>query len=153
LAAGRMTALRRDHGGETILPYSYGGSNGFLSQDTTDARLFRRLGASRLDRTVCAAPTGAAAPRLYGRMAGVGVAASAVSKLIVLWGFNPLASGIHLVPPIQEATRAGAKLVVVDPRRTRLAARADLHLALRPGTDLPVALSIARWLFESGRAD
>jgi anaerobic selenocysteine-containing dehydrogenase len=151
--ADRMTRIRKEEGGEAILPYSYGGSNGFLSQDTTDARLFRRLGASRLARTVCAAPSRAAASGLYGRMAGVALDDYAHAKLIVLWGFNPLASGIHLVPPIQAATRAGAKLVVVDPRRTRLAARADLHLAIRPGSDLAVALSIIRWLFEAGRAD
>ncbi len=151
--AERMKLVLREEGGEAILPYSYGGSNGFLSQDTTDARLFRRLGASRLARTVCAAPSKAAATGLYGKMAGVALDDYARAKLIVLWGFNPLASGIHLVPPIQAATRNGAKLVVVDPRRTRLAARADLHLAIRPGSDLPVALSVIRWLFAEGRAD
>jgi len=153
LIARKLSEAKRDHGGESILPYSYGGSNGFLSQDTTDARLFRRLGASRLARTVCAAPTGAAAQGLYGRMAGTAFDDYLHSKLIILWGMNPLASGIHHVPPIQQAARDGAKLVVIDPRRTRLAARADLHLAIRPGSDLPVALSLIRWLFASGRAD
>jgi anaerobic selenocysteine-containing dehydrogenase len=153
LVAERLLKARELDGGESILPFSYGGSNGYISQDTTDARLFRRLGASRLLRTVCAAPTTAAARGLYGKMAGVGYADYAHARLIVVWGANPSASGIHLVPYIQQALRAGAKLVVVDPRRTALARRADLHLALRPGTDLPLALAIIRWLFAEGRAD
>jgi anaerobic selenocysteine-containing dehydrogenase len=151
--SSRMLGIREEFGGEAILPYSYGGSNGLLTQDTTDARLFRRLGASRLARTVCAAPSGAAAMGLYGKMAGVAIADYAHANLIVLWGVNPSTSGIHLVPYIYEAQKKGAKLVVIDPRSTPLSARADLHLPLRPGTDLPVALAIARWLFASGKAD
>ena len=90
---------------------------------------------------------------LYGKMPGVAYQDYAHARLIVLWGVNPSASGIHLVPYIREAQRRGAKLVVIDPRRTPLAEQADLHLALRPGTDLPVALSVIRWLFAEGRAD
>ena len=75
------------------------------------------------------------------------------ARLIVLWGVNPSASGIHLVPYVREAQRKGATLIVVDPRRTALAKQADLHLALRPGTDLPVALALHRFLFENGLAD
>jgi anaerobic selenocysteine-containing dehydrogenase len=153
LVAAKMKAVRDVRGGEAILQVSYGGSNGYLSQDTTDARLFYRLGASRLLRTVCAAPSGRAAMGLYGKMPGVAYQDYAHAKLIVVWGMNPSVSGIHLVPYIQEARKRGARLVVVDPRRTRLADGADLHLAPRPGTDLPVALSMIRWLFENGRAD
>ncbi|HET9793100.1 MAG TPA: molybdopterin-dependent oxidoreductase, partial [Thermoanaerobaculia bacterium] len=152
-AAARLLAARDRFGGESILPYSYGGSNGYLSQDTTDERLFRRLGASRLARTICAAATGAAAQGLYGKMPGVGYEDYPEARLIVLWGVNPSVTGIHLVPKIDEARRRGARLVVVDPRTTRLARRADLHLAVRPGTDLPVALALIGWLFDSGRAD
>ena len=151
--ATRMAEARREHGGEAILPLSYGGSNGFLTQDNADARLFRRLGASRLMRTVCAAPTGRAATGLYGKMGGVAYTDFAHARLIVLWGMNPAASGIHQIPFIREAQEAGATLVVVDPRRTKLARTADHHLAVRPGTDLPIALSIIRWLFENDRAD
>ena len=75
------------------------------------------------------------------------------ARLIVIWGANPSASGIHLVPYIREAQRRGAKLVVIDPRTTPLAKQADIHLAVRPGTDLPVALAIHRYLFEEGHAD
>lgn len=153
LVARRLVEVRDGRGGEGILPVSYGGSNGYLSQDTTDARLFHRLGASRLLRTVCAAPSGRAAMGLYGKMPGIAYPDYAHAKLVVVWGMNPSVSGIHLVPYILEARRRGAKLVVVDPRRTRLAERADLHLAPRPGTDLPIALSVIRWLFAEGRAD
>ncbi len=153
LAVAKMREARERHGGEAILPFSYGGSNGLLTQDTTDARLFYRLGASRLARTVCAAATGRASAGLYGKMPGVAFADFPAARLIVLWGVNPSASGIHLVPIIQEAQRQGARLVVIDPRRTNLAKKADLHLAPKPGTDLPLALSMIRWLFAEGKAD
>ena len=150
--ADRLQQARAEFGGESILPYSYGGSNGLLTQDTSDATLFRRLGASRLARTVCAAPTGAANMALYGKMASVAYEDFPEARLIVLWGVNPSVSGMHLVPFIREAQRRGARLVVIDPRTTQLAKQADIHLAVRPGTDLPVALSIHRHLFESGGA-
>jgi anaerobic selenocysteine-containing dehydrogenase len=151
--ASRMKAIAARGQGERILPFSYGGSNGYLSQDTTDARLFARIGASRLARTVCAAPSGRAATGLYGKMPGVALQDYAHANLIVLWGINPSVSGIHLVPYLFEAQRRGARLVVIDPRRTRLAERADLHLPIHPGTDLPVALSVIRWLFDNHSAD
>jgi len=151
--ADRLRAVRDEFGGEAILPYSYGGSNGLLTQDTSDAALFRRLGASRLARTVCAAATGAANQTLYGKMPSVVYEDFPEARLIILWGVNPSASGIHLVPYLREAQKRGARIVVVDPRTTPLAKQADLHLPVRPGTDLPVALSIHRYLFEEGRAD
>jgi anaerobic selenocysteine-containing dehydrogenase len=153
LAATRMREARDTWGGESILPFSYGGSNGLLTQDTTDARLFRRLGSSRLARTVCAAPTGAAAQALYGKMPSVTYQDYVHARLIVVWGANPSVSGIHLVPFIQEARKRGAKLVVVDPRVTTLARQADVHIPLKPGSDLPVALALHRHLFDSGAAD
>ncbi|MFL6237642.1 MAG: molybdopterin-dependent oxidoreductase [Thermoanaerobaculia bacterium] len=153
LITARIEEVRSRHGAEAILPFAYGGSNGVLTQDAVDARLFYRLGASRLGRTVCAATSGRACAGLYGGMPGVGYADYVHARLIVLWGANPSISGIHLVPLVLEARRRGAKLVVVDPRRTPLAKQADLHLAVRPGTDLPVALAVIRRLFEEGGAD
>src|SRR5262245_22778850 len=153
LIVERIESVRQRAGGEAILPLCYGGSNGLFSQGAADARLFARIGASRLARTVCAAATGAAATALYGKMPGVALEDYRDAGLIVLWGVNPSASGIHLVPIVEAARERGARLIVVDPRRTPLAAKADLHLAVRPGTDLPVALAIHRWLFEHDRAD
>jgi anaerobic selenocysteine-containing dehydrogenase len=153
LIAAKIEEIIQSDGGEAILPFSYGGCNGPLTQDNIDSRLFHRLGASRLQKTICATPTAVAAGGLYGEMPGVAIPDYACSKLIVIWGSNPSATGIHLVPYIREAMRKGAKLVVVDPRRTKLAAQADLHIALRPGTDLPVALSLINWLFDSDEVD
>jgi anaerobic selenocysteine-containing dehydrogenase len=153
LVADKMREARDTWGGESILPYCYGGSNGLLTQDTGDATLFRRLGTSRLARTVCAAPTGAANGALYGKMPSVTYPDYPEARLIIVWGVNPSASGIHMVPYLREAQRRGAKLVVIDPRTTPLAKHADLHLAIKPGTDLPIALAIHRYLFENGLAD
>ena len=151
--AQRMKAIRNDHGAEAILPFSYGGSNGLVSQDTTDAQLFRQFGTSRLARTVCAAPTTAVNQALYGRMPGVSYSDYRQARLIVIWGANPSVSAIHLVPHVKAAQACGAALVVVDPRRTGLAKLADIHLQVRPGTDVAVALALHRFLFENGFED
>ena len=148
----RLAAIRaRDP--LAVLPYHYGGSNGWLTEGALATRFFRRFGASNLDRTLCAAATTAATRGMYGQMPGVALEDLEHSRLIVLWGNNPSATGIHLVPVIERARAAGAKLVVIDPRQTPLARKADLHLALRPGTDLPVALAMIRELFVRGRQD
>lgn len=153
LVVQKLEAARDTFGAESVLPFYYGGSNGLLTNDLEDARFFRRFGASRLARTVCAAPTGHAAKALYGRMAGVAYEDYAEARLIVMWGCNPSTTGIHLVSHIKRAQKSGARLVVIDPRQTPLARLADLHLPVRPGTDLPIALAIVRSLFETGRAD
>ena len=153
LIAERMDEIRDQHGAEAILPFSYGGSNGLVSQDTADAQLFRRFGTARLARTVCAAPTTSVSRAMYGRMPSVSYPDYRHARLIVVWGANPSTSGIHLVPHIRAAMDAGAALVVIDPRRTNLAKRADIHLQLRPGTDVAVAMSIHRFLFENGFED
>src|SRR5262245_46428906 len=149
----RFKRARAEAGAESILPYCYGGSNGLLTQDNLDAQLWRRFGTSRLARTVCAAPTGAANMALYGKMPSVTYEDYPEAKLIILWGVNPQASGIHLVPYVRDAQKRGATLVVVDPRTTQLARSADIHLAVKPGTDVAVALAIHRYLFANGHAD
>ena len=149
----KMHEARATWGAESILPYSYGGSNGLLTQDNLDATLWRRLGTSRLARTVCAAPTGAANMGLYGKMPSVTYEDYPDARLIVLWGVNPNASGIHLIPYVRDAQSRGAKLVVIDPRSTQLGRAADVHLAVKPGTDVAVALAVHRFLFTNGFAD
>ena len=153
LLVERFEKTREEHGGEAILPFNYGGSNGLLTDGLLDFRLFRRLGTSRLAHTVCAAATTRAAVGLYGKMPGVSYEDYPQAQLIVIWGANPSASGIHLVPYVLEALENGAKLVVIDPRRTALAKKAHLHLAIKPGTDLPLALALHNWLFSENRAD
>jgi anaerobic selenocysteine-containing dehydrogenase len=148
--AQQLTRVKQEHGGEAILPVSYGGSNGAVTEGMLDERLWRRLGASRLDRTLCAAASGAAHNGLMGKMPGTDLRDYEYSNLIVIWGQNPKDSGMHLVPTIKAAQKRGAKLVVIDPRSTGLARSADLHLAIRPGTDLCLALAIHRIFFEAG---
>ncbi len=143
LIANKISTIKASSGAEAILPYHYGGSNGWLTEGALATRFFRRLGASRLERTFCAAATTAATRGLYGVMPGVALEDYEHARLIVLWGVNPSATSIHLVPVIERAIERGAKLIVVDPRVTPLAKRADLHLAIKPGGDLPVALALA----------
>jgi anaerobic selenocysteine-containing dehydrogenase len=153
VVAEKMLRAREAHGAESVLPFYYGGSNGALTNELEDARLFRRFGASRLARTVCAAPTGAAALAMYGKMPGVAYEDYVHARLIVVWGANPPASGIHLMAHIKEAQKRGARLVVIDPRRTPLARTADMHLPIAPGTDLAVALALIRELCAQGQVD
>lgn len=153
LAAEKIRDTVARFGAPAVLPFNYGGSNGMLSDGMMDARLFRRLGASRLAHTVCAAAASRAAVGLYGKMPGVAYEDYPLAKLIVVWGANPSGSGIHIVPYILEALEQGARLVVIDPRRTPLAKKAHLHLQVRPGADLPLALALHRWLFAEGHAD
>ena len=150
---GDDSASTQTFGAEAILPYCYGGSNGLLTQDATDAILFRRLGASRLLRTLCAAPTGAANQALYGKMPSVAYQDYPAARLIILWGVNPGVSGIHAMPFLKAAQKNGARIVVIDPRVTTVARNADLYLPVRPGTDVVVALALHRVLFEEGHAD
>ncbi len=153
LVVEKLSEVRARHGAESILPLCYGGSNGMFTQDFADAVFFRRLGASRLLRTVCAAPTGAANAGLYGKMASTVYHDYPSARLILIWGVNPGVTGIHLMPFLKEARESGATLVTIDPRATTVARQSDLHLAVRPGTDLAVALAIHRHLFEEGLAD
>ncbi|HEY5920264.1 MAG TPA: molybdopterin-dependent oxidoreductase [Kofleriaceae bacterium] len=153
LVADRIDTIRKRVSAEAILPFHYGGSNGWLTEGALATRFFRRLGASNLERTFCASATSTATHGVYGKMPGIALEDYEHSKLIVLWGVNPSATGIHLVPVIERAIERGAKLVVIDPRRTPLARRADLHLPVRPGADLPVALAIINALFTRGHAD
>jgi len=153
LVSSRLATVVRESGAEAILPYHYGGSNGLLNDDAVDARFFHLLGASQLEKTICAAPTGAVARALYGGMVGVPPEDYGRARCIVLWGVNPAATSIHTLRHVQEAQRAGALIVVVDPRRTRTARIADIHLQPRPGTDVVLALAVARQLIASGACD
>jgi anaerobic selenocysteine-containing dehydrogenase len=148
LIVAKLTSARETFGAESVLPFYRGGSNGLLTCHYEDARFFRRFGASRLGR--CAID-GAVA--VYGSMGGVAYDDYEAARLIVVWGCNPSSTSVHLLAHITRAQDAGARVVVIDPRRTPIARAADLHLPVRPGTDLPVALAVVRSLFEDGRAD
>jgi len=153
LIAARFKQIIASDGAEAILPYHYGGSNGVFGEGAADARFFNRLGAAELLRTICAAPTGTVYRAMYGTMGGVPPQDYALARAIILWGVNPSATNIHLVPQVQAARRAGAFVAVIDPRRTPLARTANLHLQLLPGTDAVLALAMTNELVRSGRAD
>jgi anaerobic selenocysteine-containing dehydrogenase len=149
LIADRFRALDP----EAILPFHYDGSNGLLTSGAMDARFWNRLGASQLGKTFCAANTGAAWKAVFGDMGGADPLDVRHSDAVVLWGVNPSASGIHLVPLVREAKKQGAFLAVIDPVRTPMAREADLHLAPRPGTDVLVALAAIRVAQEENLVD
>jgi len=151
--AGRLKDILREHGGEAILPFAYGGSNGMLTHEFVDAHFFRRLGASRLARTLCAASATAGAEALYGKMPGTAFEDYAESRFILLWGANPTQSNIHLVPYLKEAKRRGARIAAVDPRRILGDHLVDQHLQIYPGTDVAVALAVIHHLDRCGLTD
>jgi len=151
--AARFQRIVAEHGSEAILPYHYGGSNGVLSDAALDARFFHRLGASQLEKTICAAPTGTVYRALYGELGGVPPQDYELARAIILWGVNPSATSIHLVPQVNAARRAGAFVAVIDPRRTPLARSATLHLQPLPGTDVVLALAILHEIIRRDRAD
>jgi anaerobic selenocysteine-containing dehydrogenase len=140
--AERLAAIAEEHGPESILPYSYAGTMGLLNGSGMDRRFFHRLGASRLDRTICSSTGGAALTASLGLRYGTEPEQFRNSKLIIAWGANIHGTNVHLWPFIVEARRNGAKLYVIDPVETRTAALADRHLAINPGSDLALALGL-----------
>jgi anaerobic selenocysteine-containing dehydrogenase len=151
--AARLTQIAAEFGPESILPYSYAGTIGQLGYGSMDRRFFYRLGASQLDRTICASAGGAALLSVYGIKLGTSPQDFAYAGMIIAWGANIHGNNIHLWPFVEEARRAGTKLVVIDPYRTRTAALADEHLAIRPGTDGMLALAIMHVIVCEGLED
>jgi anaerobic selenocysteine-containing dehydrogenase len=150
----RTTARIAEHGAQTVLPLNYAGPHGMLAMGSMDLRFFHRLGATLLDRRpLCGGIRTESWVGTYGPVPGIRPEQLAHSKLIIAWGNNVTWSNLHLVPVIRRARRAGAKLVVIDPRRTRIAAEADLHLALRPGTDVVLAWAVTGELERRGGLD
>ena len=153
LIAARLKRIAAEFGPESILPYSYAGTIGKLGYGSMDRRFFHRLGASQLDRTICSSAGGAALLSVYGVKLGTSPQDFAHAGLIIAWGANVHGNNVHLWPFIEEARRKGAKLVVIDPYRTRTAALADEHLAINPGTDAALALGIMHAIFSMGLED
>ncbi len=138
---------------QAIVPYSYAGTMGLLQGESMAARFFNKLGASLLDRTICAAAGGAALAATYGAKVGMHVQQFEHAKLIVIWGSNSIASNLHFWTYAQRAKRAGARLVCIDPRRTDTADRCHEHLALLPGTDAALALALMHELIVNNWLD
>jgi anaerobic selenocysteine-containing dehydrogenase len=138
---------------EAILPYSYAGTMGLVQGEGMAARFFHRLGASLLDRTICASAGGEALTHTLGGKVGMKVEFFAESRLIVIWGSNSIASNLHFWRHVQEAKRQGARVWCIDPRRSETAEKCHEHLALRPGTDAALALAIMHELIENDWLD
>jgi anaerobic selenocysteine-containing dehydrogenase len=153
LIAARFRETIAAHGPQAILPYSYAGNSGLLGYASMDRRFFHALGASRLDRTICAAAGFAGLEATLG--AGIGLDPEAIvhARLVVAWGANIVSSNVHLWPFVEEARRRGATLVTIDPYRSRTAEKSDRHLAPLPGTDAALALGLMHVIFRDALED
>ncbi|MGF6658151.1 anaerobic selenocysteine-containing dehydrogenase [Paraburkholderia youngii] len=140
-AANRLGEIAR-RAPEAILPYSYAGTMGLVQGDSIAQRFFHKLGASQLDRTICAAAGAAGLKYTYGAGVGMHTEFFAESEVILIWGANPIASNLHFWTRAQEAKRRGARLIAIDPYRSLTAEKCHQHIALKPGTDAALALGI-----------
>jgi molybdopterin guanine dinucleotide-containing S/N-oxide reductase-like protein len=151
--AARFKMIAAEFGGEAILPYSYGGTLALLSSASMDRRFFHRLGASQLERAICSAAGEAGLKSVLGVKMGTEPEQFRHSRYIIAWGANIHGNNVHLWPFIEEARRAGAKLVVIDPYRTRTAKCADWYLPINPGTDSALALGMMHVIISEGLHD
>jgi anaerobic selenocysteine-containing dehydrogenase len=151
--AARLVAISSEFGPESILPYSYAGTIGVLGFGSMDRRFFHRLGASQLNRTICSEAGGVAWNLVYGKKLGTPTEDYRLAKLILAWGANIHGNNVHLWPMVEQARRNGGQLIVIDPYRTRTAALADWHIAIRPGTDGALALGMMHVILNEGLED
>ncbi|MGB4583008.1 MAG: molybdopterin oxidoreductase family protein [Rhodoferax sp.] len=142
--AARLQAIasRGADAAQAILPYSYAGTMGLVQGESMSARFLHKLGASRLDRTICSSAGGEGLTRTLGGKVGMRVEFFAESRLILIWGSNSIASNLHFWRYAQIAKRNGAKLVCIDPRKSETADKCHEHIALLPGTDGALALAL-----------
>jgi anaerobic selenocysteine-containing dehydrogenase len=151
--AGRLRGIIDESGPEAILPYSYCGTMGLVQGSSMDRRFFHRIGASLLARTICASAGSEGWRHTYGDRVGPTPEEIDRARLVLLWGTNTLTSNPHLWPALRRAREAGARLIAIDPIRTRTAAQCDEHLAIRPGTDAALALGMMHVIFREGLED
>jgi anaerobic selenocysteine-containing dehydrogenase len=151
--AAKLTTIAAEFGPESVLPYSYAGTIAQLGYGSMDRRFFHRLGASQLARTICAEAGGTALKSVYGVKLGTVPQDFVHAGLVIAWGANIHGNNVHLWPFIEEARRRGARLIVIDPYRTRTAALADEHLAINPGTDTALALGLMHVILSMGLED
>ena len=152
--ADRLNAIRfGPHGPQAILPYSYAGTMGQLQGSSMDRRFFHAIGASRLNRTICAEAGRVGMMMTVGASVGADAEGVPHSDLILLWGTNTLTANPHLWPFILDARKAGARVICIDPIRTRTAEQCDEWIAIKPGTDAALALGIMHELFANDWLD
>jgi anaerobic selenocysteine-containing dehydrogenase len=142
------------HGPQAILPLNYAGPHGMLAYASMDLRFFHKLGASLLDRRpLCGGIRTESYVGLYGSAPGIRPESLEAAQLVIAWGNNVTHSNLHQMPAINAARKHGGRLIVVDPRRTKVAEQADLHLPVRPGTDVVLAWAITGELERLGGLD
>lgn len=151
--ATRLKATADEFGPESILPYSYAGTMGFLNGSGMDRRFFHRLGASRLDRTICSTAAIAGVNDALGFRYAIEPEQFRHAKLIIAWGANILGTNVHLWPFIVEARRNGAKFYTIDPNQNRTGKLSDRHYAIRPGTDAALAFAMMHVILGEGLED
>jgi anaerobic selenocysteine-containing dehydrogenase len=152
--AAKLNAIRASaHGAEAILPYSYAGTMGYVQSQSMDRRFFHLIGASKLDRTICATAGATGMQMTVGANLGADAEGASESDLIILWGTNTLTSNPHFWPFVLQAREKGARVLCIDPIRTRTADQCDEWFAIRPGTDAALALGIMHVLFAEGLQD
>ena len=152
--AQRLSAIRRSPDGpQAILPYSYAGTMGILQGSSIDRRFFHTIGASKLDRTICSMAGTYGMRMTVGANIGADAEGIPQSDLILLWGTNTLTSNPHLWPFVLRAKENGARVIAIDPIRTRTAAQCDEWLGIRPGTDAALALGMMHVVFQLGLED
>lgn len=142
------------YGPQAILPFNYAGPHGMLSGESMSARFFHKLGATLLSRRpLCGGIKDEAYRSVYGAVPGMPMQQVPLAKLVVVWGNNVTVSNLHLMSRINEAKRNGAKVVVIDPKRIKVAEQSDLFLPIRPGTDVVLAWAVAAELERTGGLD
>jgi len=138
---------------QAILPYSYCGTMGLVQGEAMAMRFFNKIGASFLDRTVCATAGTTGYKYTIGASIGTDIEQFQDAKLILIWGGNPIASNLHFWMRVQEAKRRGAKLIAIDPYRSLTAEKCHQHIAVLPGTDSALALGMMHVLVKENLLD
>ena len=151
--ANRWTGIIDQYGAAAILPYSFSGTMGLVENLVASERLWNRMGASGLERTICDAAASAACKATLGGKPAMDPRDVLNSDLILIWGHNPSSTSPHFVPILREAQRNGTYVVVIDPRRTRSARAADLHIQPNPSTDAALALGLMNVIFSENQHD
>ena len=152
VAAG-LTEAREEFGGESILPYSYMGTQGLIQGNTMSARVMNALGASNLERTICASAGVVGTVMAHGLSPEVDPEEWPNARYVLIWGWNPLSTAPHLWRKLLDARKQGARIVAVDPFRSRTARVADEHLSPLPGTDAALAMGMMRAVVDAGLQD
>ncbi len=151
--AGRWRAIIAEHTAAAILPYSYSGTLGLVQTIVCNERLWNRMGASGLLRSICDAAASTAIAETIGAKHSPDPRDLVDSKLILVWGHNPASTNPHIMPILRQAQRNGGRVIVIDPRRTLTARSADLFIQIRPGTDAALALGMMHVIFDEGLHD